>query len=232
MRERIYHICQISLLLLLSLPLPALAIPAITCHCFTDRSYDPARPALADPYFLATTQNAFFALVFNLDKATIVMKKQQGTPAADLWIAYWLATKGGKSAEALLQAKQRHEHWQEVVAPLRLAPKTLGSRFSAALQANGSATVLADGIVDELFSHYRLLSDGELAELRQSGATNQELIIATLIAGKVRQPARQVYREVKSGASTWGRSLQQARIDPKRMEQELGAILNIRPLQK
>jgi hypothetical protein len=34
-------ICLFSLLILLTLPLPALAIPAITCHCFTDRAYDP-----------------------------------------------------------------------------------------------------------------------------------------------------------------------------------------------
>ena len=57
-----------GLMISLMLPLPALAIPAITCHCFTDRSFNPAKPALADPYFLATTQNSFFAAIFNVDK--------------------------------------------------------------------------------------------------------------------------------------------------------------------
>lgn len=32
------------------LQMPALAIPAITCHCFTDRSYEFARLAADDPY--------------------------------------------------------------------------------------------------------------------------------------------------------------------------------------
>jgi hypothetical protein len=48
------------------LPMPALATSAITCHCFRDRSYDPAQPSMGDPYFLATTQNSFFAIVFPL----------------------------------------------------------------------------------------------------------------------------------------------------------------------
>ena len=66
------------LLATIALSSPAQAIPTITCHCFTDRSYDPARPALADPYFLAMTQNTLFALTFKIDKKTVVIKKQQG----------------------------------------------------------------------------------------------------------------------------------------------------------
>ncbi|CAG0969596.1 hypothetical protein GEOBC_01197 [Geobacteraceae bacterium] len=41
----------LSLVLLVLFPLSALAMPAITCHCFTDRAYDPARPMVADPLF-------------------------------------------------------------------------------------------------------------------------------------------------------------------------------------
>src|SRR6185369_13742858 len=87
-----YHLI---LILLLIYPLSAQAIPAITCHCFTDRAYDPARPTLADPYFLAMTQNTFFAELFVVEKKTIVLKKQKGTSADDLLVAYWIATKSG-----------------------------------------------------------------------------------------------------------------------------------------
>ena len=57
------------LLALVLAPLPAAAIPAITCHCFTERAYDPALPFVADPYFLATTQNSFFAAAFAVENA-------------------------------------------------------------------------------------------------------------------------------------------------------------------
>ncbi len=215
--------------LLFMLPISAHAIPAITCHCFTDRSYEPTRPAAADPYFLATTQNSFFATVFNTDKKSIVMKKQQGTSPDDLWIAYWVASKSGSSAHSLLQAKSKSDSWKNVTAPLRLSSKILGSGFSGALNTDGSASQLSKAVVDEIFIQNQLLGEWDLDSLRKAGATNQELIIVTVIATKMKQPARQLYLEVKSGAKTWGALLSAAKIDTKNMQQEMVSILKLRP---
>lgn len=218
---------KLSLIIILMLPMPALAIPAITCHCFTDRSFEPARPAAADPYFLATTQNSFFALVFNVDKKSIVIKKQQGTSPDDLWIAYWVASKSGASPETLLQAKSKNEAWKDALAPLRLTTKVLGNRFSTALNAKSSTALLAEVVVDDLFIRYQLLEEGDLASMRQAGATSQELIIATVIAAKTRQSAKQIYLEVKNGSKTWGSLLQKASIDTKNMQREISTVLKL-----
>jgi hypothetical protein len=213
--------------LLLGFPVMAAAIPAITCHCFKERAFDPARPSLADPYFLATSQNSFFAAVFAIDKKGLVMKKQQGASADDLWIAYWLAGKGAAaSAEAVLQVRQRKGSWQETVASLGTADKTLGPRFAASLQSRASAENLAENIVDELLVKYRLSSEAEVATLRKSGSTNQELILAALIAARTRQPAIRLFREVKSGAKSWGALLDTAKISPASMQQEFATLIN------
>lgn len=209
----------------LALPQTAKAIPAITCHCFTDRSYDAAHPAAADPYFLATTQNAFFAAVFNTDKKTVVMKKQRGASSDDLWVAYWVASRAGMSAESLLQAKIEKETWSDVLSPLRLTRKMLGTRFSAALDARGSSTRLAEAAVDDVLVQYRLLDNGELMAMRKAGVSNQEVIIATVIAARTGQPARLICIEIRKGARTWGSFLDGAKIDAKDIPQVIALML-------
>lgn len=222
-------ILLLCICVLLMLPVSAHAIPAITCHCFTDRSYEPARPTAADPYFLATTQNSFFATVFNTDKKSLVMKKQQGTSPDDLWIAYWVASKSGTSANNLLQTKTKSDSWKQVIAPLRLSSKILGARFSAVLNADESTSQLSSAVVDEIFLKNQLLGTQDLDSLRKAGATNQELIIATVIASKTKQPAKQLYLEVINGTKTWGSLLSTAKIDTKNMQQEMVLLLKLRP---
>src|SRR5450631_4431813 len=219
----------LCLVVMFTFPLSAYAIPTITCHCFTDRSYDASRPASADAYFLATTQNSFFAIVFNIDKKSIVMKKQQGTSSDDLWVTYWVASKAGKSPDSLLQAKSKSDSWKNVVVSMSLPPKALGARFSNALNANVPTDRLSEAVVDELFLKDQLLGERALADVRKAGANNQELIIATVIATKTKQPAMQLYLAVKAGTKTWGSLLSWAKIDTKNMQQEVANILRLHP---
>jgi len=82
----------------------------------------------------------------------------------------------------------------------------------------------AEVVVDELLLRDRLLGEWELKEIRQAGASNQELILATVISTKTGKPARSVYQEVKSGPATWGGLLQSAVIDTKNMLKEISGL--------
>ncbi len=215
--------CILSMLLLL--PLSSPAAPAITCHCFTDRSYDPSRPALADPYFLATTQNSFFAALFSVDKKKIVMKKQTGSSAEDLWVAYWVASKSGSSAEDLLTARGKKDSWKDVIAPLGLPAKSLGERFAAEVTAGASSSSLAQAIVDGVLVRHRLIGEQELTVLRHEWGTNQEVIMTALIAARTRRPPVRVYQEVKKGTKSWGAFLGEAKLQPAGIQTEFATLL-------
>ena len=216
---------QLTLIIAIMLPMQALAIPAITCHCFTDRSYDAARPTLADPYFLATTANSFFAAVFGVEKKTIVVKKQKGVSADDLWIAYWLAARSGADPESLLLWRKSKGNWRQVATPLAIPDKSMGGRVVEALKVNAADDRLAEAVVDELLLRFRFHGEAELTALRKAGAGNQELIMTGLIAAKTRQPAIKYYRDVKGGGPSWGALLQRAKIEPAEIQSEVAAMV-------
>ncbi len=220
-----YRLVLTCLSIFLLLPLSLQAAPAITCHCFTDRSYDPSQPALADPYFLATAQNSFFAVLFNVDKKTVVMKKQAGNSADDLWVAYWLAARTGQSGETLLAERGKKESWNAVIVSMKLSAKILGDRFIDEVHAGASSGRLAQMIIDDVLLQYRLIGSQDLNSLRKGWASNQEIIIAVLIAAKTGRAPLTIYRNVKNGSKSWGALLAEANIQPPGIQPEFIALL-------
>lgn len=222
MRRSVYAL--LSIILLTSAPLPARAIPAIQCHCFTERSYDPNRPTVADPYFLAAGQNSFMAAVFNLEKRSIVLKKQQGTSGEDLWLAHWAASVSSASADTLLQKKG---NWKETLASMKLPPKAVGTKVQAVLALrNPTNEKLAEAVVDDQLLRHRLLPEKELTEMRKKRAGNQEVILSTLLAAKTGKPASGFHQQVKEMGASWGELLMRAGIEASSMQNEFAILLN------
>lgn len=212
----------IAIFLLLLIPSLSHSTPAITCHCFTDRSYDPARPALADPYFLATTQNAFFASAFGVDKKSIVIKKQQGVSSQDLWIAYALAARAGKEPESLLQERRSRGSWRLAASSLKLQ----GGGIAEALKSGTADERLAEMVVDELLLRYRFYAEAELVAMHRAGAGSKELILAALLAARSNQPAAQIYRKVQGGGNSWGGMLQRVKLNSSgEIQGEIGKMM-------
>lgn len=70
--------------ILLALCIQATFAQAMPCHCFPTRTFDPAKPAAADSYFLATSHNSFMAVVFGQEKKDVVLAKQKPGATAEV----------------------------------------------------------------------------------------------------------------------------------------------------
>src|SRR5512145_3059565 len=103
-------------LALLALPGSALAAPTVNCHCFRNRSFDPADPPAADPYILANARSSLLSAAFGVPKATLVRAVMTGTPPEDLWIAHWSAARTGREAAWLLGAIAETGSWRAALA--------------------------------------------------------------------------------------------------------------------
>lgn len=207
--------------------MPQMGISGITCHCFTNMSYDPEQPTLADPYFLANAQNSFFAAAFKVEKREIVVKKQKGVSAEDLWASYWLAAKSGRDANALLKERPEQGSWKKVAAGLSIPAGALGPKVADALKRNAPDQQIAQAVLDQLLVRTRFHTEGDLGALRKAGAGNQELVLSALLASKIRQPALQLYRDVKKGSASWGSLLQRAKIEPGEIQSEVTALVRL-----
>src|SRR5512138_3933537 len=111
------------------LPAAAAAAPTANCHCFRDRAFDPARPAAADPYVLATTRSSLLSAALGPGKGSLVRAVMGGTAPDDLWVAHWAAARAGGDAGALLEAKGAKGSWKAALA----GAKGHGAPFEKAL---------------------------------------------------------------------------------------------------
>lgn len=93
LRSKKFCFLIIAWLIAAELPLPSAAQEATGgCHCFRNRTYDPADKFAADDYLLTTTTNSLLASRFDISKRLIVMMKMKGGVAnTDLLIGLHLA---------------------------------------------------------------------------------------------------------------------------------------------
>lgn len=210
--RRLAPLSLLALLLAASLPGAASAAPAAACHCFTERAYVPERPAAADPYILATTRSSLLSAAFGPSKATLVRTVMGGADPDDLWVAHFAAARLSREAGALLDARDAGGSWQKALAG---APRDrLGTAFAARLDRGEPARGLAAAVVDEVLVARTGAPAGALAALRVGGASNAEVILASLLAARLGAPAPALLEAVRSGRATWGSTLHGAGIAP------------------
>ena len=229
---RALSIC-VALFVLLT-PMVTLAKPTINCHCFRDRSFDAQKPHAADDYFLATAQNSFFASRFDISKKSVVIKKQKGMTAEELWLTYWLAEKGGITVDQLLFRRDNDESWRSIVDQLALDETILGRPFSDAIRIDVAQAASTEDvpfhldqlIVDQILVEQGLYSTEVLQRLRQGGATNKMVLLLLAISEQSAHNAESLYAQVVTDGRSWGELVNQSQLNVKQLFEQFKRLLN------
>jgi hypothetical protein len=208
-------------LALAAAPAVARAAPTAACHCFRDRSFEPERPAAADPYILATTRSSLLSAALGPAKASLVQAVMGGTPADDLWVAHWAGARTGRGGGALLSAKEAKGSWRAALA----GAKDLGASFERALASAAPDAALAALAVDDVLVSRVGVSADELALLRAAGARTEEVVLAAVLAARTETLAMPILARVRSGAGTWGSVLRDAGLTPRDMDGVVRALV-------
>jgi hypothetical protein len=214
-------------LVLATLPIEAAAV--VSCHCFRDRSFDPSRPAAADPYVLATAQNSVMAAVFGLEKKALVQAKMTGAANEDLWLAHFAASRTGLRPAELLDARARAGSWGEALGALGIDPERLGGGIPALLERRGSDALLASAVVDAVAAERLAAGPEQLKALRAAGATDAEAVAGALLYRLAGTPAEQNLDAVRKGAATWGGLFHAAGIEPAAIGDAAARVLGPAP---
>lgn len=201
-------------LALAALPVALRAAPTVDCHCFKDRAWDPDRPASADPYILATTRSSLLSASLGVGKGDLVRAVMGGTPAEDLWIAYWAGARAGRDPAALLAEKGRRGSWQAALA----GASGLGRAFDGALAAGAADGALSSIAIDDVLLGRLQANAEDVALLRAARASSEEVVLAAVLAVRLGAPAMPLLARVRSGKASWGSTLHDAGLAPHDMD--------------
>lgn len=204
------------LLLLAALPGPAGAAPpesTAACHCYTNRVFDPVKPAAADPYILATTRSSLLSAAYGVGKAQLVQDAMAGVSPDDMWIAFWGGARTGRPPDVLLSAKGAKGSWKAAFAETGTAG--LGEPFAGTLARGGTPAELSAIAVDDVVATRLGAPSASLAALRKAGASSTEVILSTLLAPRLGVTPAEVLARFRSGKVTWGMLLDEAKLTPK-----------------
>lgn len=185
----------------------------VSCHCFKQRSYEPARPDSADPYILATARNGLLAAASGIPKGEVVRARMTGATETDLWFSMYLAGRTGTPSKTLRKARDGSASWASALDSLNLPTESLGSAFESA-RREGDDLAMSRALADAAFSEGFNVTRDSLNRYRSAGMGNAEIVLSLLLAQRTDKEVQAVYNQVRQGKQTWGSILFSAGIAP------------------
>jgi hypothetical protein len=198
-----FLILVLSCLLLTPLD-PAIAEKTDNCHCFRERSYDPAQKFAADDYLLTTSFNSLIAATLKVSKRQIVMMKMKGgIDPDDLLIALYIADRTEAPMDALLSIRDNDGSWQSILKSPSLQGSVSTDPVFAKITAGIDDHDIAVLITDAMISWYYNAPPESISTLRSQNISNKELGLIFALNKQTTTPMEEIISMARQKKMSW-----------------------------
>lgn len=189
------------------------------CHCFRDRSFDPARKFAADEYILATSFNSLLSAWSGVPKKNLVMARMGGTGSGDLSAALWVAGQTGQSYENILNVKEEEGSWARALSLFDKDPKAAWRRY--VLEGNKSDPDITGRAEEALLAAYFDVKKERIRRLRDKGLNTRETALALALSARTGKSMDSIADARLKQQKSWGEMVNDLGLKP----EETGAFL-------
>jgi len=191
-------------LLLTGISRQASAGEVTACHCFSDRTYNPAERFAADDYMLVTGFNSFLARSFAISKREIIMMKmQKGVRQDDLIVGLHTAKAAGLDLAQVLELLQQSGSWEKTLLNPQISARVSRDKHLRSIQ---TGTPPADGsrkIVDELLSGFYMKQAELIEKLRKTGLSEKEINLIFILEKSSGKKPQYLAGQFKKEGKSW-----------------------------
>ncbi len=200
--------------LLLLLPSISLAANSTTnCHCFKNRSFDPAKKFAADDYLITTTFNSLVAATFGIEKRQIVMMKMRGgVNPDDLLIGLYVAHVTPADLDLLLGIRKNGASWKEIVSSPGLS--TVTDPILDTVRAKDADADTVHRITDFMLIRTLGRSLAETTRLRDQGFSDREIVLLLALNHLTRAPVDSLAAMYRQRKMSWSEIADSFKLTP------------------
>ncbi|HER63283.1 MAG TPA: hypothetical protein ENO11_04835 [Desulfobacteraceae bacterium] len=192
------------------------------CHCFRNRTFNPADKFVSDEYLLTTTFNSLLASEFNISKRQIIMMKMgEGVANNDLVTALYLSRSTGLEVAQLLAMKKK-QSWQEIITPLQdktEAPET--KKLFDFILSGSSDQQIAEQIITGIIAARFSPSPESLQFFSQHDMNAREIILAGALANHTGATVPAIVDQYRQKGLSWSEIAHNFGLEPS----EVGKLL-------
>jgi hypothetical protein len=194
----------------------AIAGNAIQCHCFANRTYNPAKKFEADDYILATCFNSLLARLADLPKKQIVMiKMNEGVSQDDLLIGLKIAKITGQTLQNVLDLRRRNNSWAEIITALQPHESIDEGETLRNIRSGGDVGVIGAMVADEMIAEFFKISSEKIDKLRMSGLSEKEITLILILNHVSEIQPEALVLQYKNQQRSWSEIAHNLGLEPK-----------------